>query len=146
MRDRPVILIGLVAFLGLITFPIWYNTAAGTDSAAPKLQKAAKGDACLYGTEYMRNNHMDVLVKWRDEVVRNGNRLVEIGGQPYEMSLTKTCLDCHTSKAEFCDQCHHYAGVAPYCWDCHVDPETAGKVTAQARSHTGPAVMEGGLD
>lgn len=122
MRDRPWILLGLAAFLGLITFPIWYNRAAGTTSAAPELQKAVKGDTCIYPTEYMRASHMDVLMRWRDEVVRNDKRLVKIGDKTYNMSLTSTCMDCHTSKADFCDKCHNYAGVKPYCWDCHVDP------------------------
>jgi hypothetical protein len=37
------------------------------------------------------------------------------------MSLSNTCLDCHSNKAEFCDRCHNYASVSPYCWDCHID-------------------------
>jgi hypothetical protein len=134
MRDRGLILIGLVVFLGLITFPIWYNNAAGTTSAAPVLQKAVKGDACVYPAEYMRANHMDVLIRWRDEVVRRGNRMVTVGGKTYEMSLSKTCLDCHTDKAEFCDKCHDYSAVTPYCWDCHVDRSLAPPVTASVRS------------
>jgi len=40
----------------------------------------------------------------------------------FDMSLSNTCLSCHTNKAEFCDKCHGYASVDPYCWDCHVDP------------------------
>ena len=27
------------------------------------------------------------------------------------MSLSNTCLDCHSNKAEFCDRCHNYASV-----------------------------------
>ena len=132
MRDRGLILIGLVVFLAIITFPIWYNSAAGTTSAAPDLQKAVKGDTCIYPTDYMRANHMDVLMEWRDEVVRNNNRTVTVGGQVYNMSLTNTCLDCHTSKQDFCDKCHDYTGVAPYCWDCHVDPALAQKTVANS--------------
>ena len=41
----------------------------------------------------------------------------------YEMSLQNTCMECHTSKKEFCDQCHDYMAVAPFCWDCHVAPK-----------------------
>ena len=122
MRDRPVIVAALAVFLFLITFPIWYNRAAGTASAAPELQKPVKGERCIYPTAYMRPSHMDVLMEWRDEVVRNNRRLVRIGGTTYNMSLTATCMDCHSSKADFCDRCHNYAGVQPYCWDCHVDP------------------------
>jgi hypothetical protein len=46
-------------------------------------------------------------------------------GKSYTMALTQTCLKCHASKADFCDRCHNYAGVAPYCWDCHIDPKLA---------------------
>ena len=122
MSDRGLIIIGLVVFLGLITFPIWYNSAAGTDSTAPELQKA-KGEACVYPTEYMRDNHMDVLMEWRDEVARNGNRVFTVGNKTYEMSLSKTCIGCHTDKAEFCDKCHDYSAIVPNCWTCHVIPE-----------------------
>ena len=31
------------------------------------------------------------------------------------------CLDCHSNTAEFCDRCHDYASVRPYCWHCHND-------------------------
>ncbi len=145
MRDRGLIIIGLVVFLGLITFPIWYNSAAGTDSTAPELAKA-EGEACIYPAEYMRNNHMDVLMDWRDEVVRNGNRVLKVGSKEYEMSLSHTCLGCHTDKAEFCDKCHDYASVTPYCWDCHVDPGAQGVMAAGLRTHSRPAAAEGGTD
>jgi hypothetical protein len=31
-------------------------------------------------------------------------------------------MACHTSKKEFCDRCHDYTSVTPYCWDCHLAP------------------------
>lgn len=133
MRDRGLVVAGLGVMLGLLTFPIWYNSAAGTSSAAPELQKPVKGDRCIYPTEYMRASHMEVLVGWRDEVVRNGKRLVTVDGRTYNMSLSGTCLDCHSDKAEFCDKCHNYAGVSPYCWDCHVDPSEVPKLTANGQ-------------
>ncbi len=132
MRDRGLILAGLAILIGLLTFPIWYNTAVGASSAPPDLQKPVKGDRCIYPTEFMRASHMDVLMEWRDQVVRNGNRLVTVGGRTYTMSLSGTCLDCHSDKARFCDKCHTYSGVSPYCWDCHVDPSLAPKAAAEA--------------
>ena len=42
-------------------------------------------------------------------------------GKEFEMSLSNTCIECHDNKAEFCDRCHNYASVRPYCWDCHID-------------------------
>jgi hypothetical protein len=44
-------------------------------------------------------------------------------GKQYNMSLTNECLRCHTDKAKFCDQCHNYMGVNPFCWDCHTYPK-----------------------
>lgn len=137
MRDRTLILIGLAVFIGLISFPAWYDSASGTSSAAPELQKAVKGTSCIYPTEYMRTSHMKVLLEWRDQVVRHGKRLVTIGGKTYKMSLTGTCLDCHASKKDFCDKCHEYADVNPYCWNCHVDPALANKTVARRREGTG---------
>jgi len=133
MRDRPWILLGLALFTALVTFPLWYNTVLGVEPKELELEKA-RGDACIYETAYMRERHMDVLMEWRDEVVRRGNRLVKIGGKTFEMSLTKTCLDCHRSKERFCDRCHDYAAVTPYCWDCHVAPEQGRVVAARART------------
>jgi hypothetical protein len=66
---------------------------------------------------------MDLLMTWRDDVVRRNVRTwTAPNGKAYTASLSGTCLRCHANKAEFCDRCHTYAGVTPYCWDCHVDP------------------------
>jgi hypothetical protein len=76
----------------------------------------------------MRADHMTLLNEWRDLVVRENQRTyTATDGTEYEMSLTKTCLDCHSNKEEFCDKCHTYADVSPYCWDCHVESMEAGK-------------------
>jgi hypothetical protein len=74
---------------------------------------------------YMKSWHMDLLNTWRDDVVREGKRIhvSRDYGTRYEMSLTKTCLGCHSNKKKFCDQCHDYIGVEPYCWDCHIERE-----------------------
>jgi hypothetical protein len=37
--------------------------------------------------------------------------------------LQNTCLNCHNNKSKFCDQCHNYAEVTPYCWECHIEPK-----------------------
>ncbi|HUL36575.1 MAG TPA: hypothetical protein VLW47_02740, partial [Thermodesulfobacteriota bacterium] len=41
----------------------------------------------------------------------------------YNISLSRTCMNCHKDKEEFCDQCHNYAGVTNKCWDCHIYPK-----------------------
>ncbi len=78
---------------------------------------------CVNTAEYMRTSHMDLLNDWRDKVVRENIRFTSINGKKTEMSLTKTCMSCHSNKEQFCDQCHNYLEVTPYCWDCHVEPK-----------------------
>ena len=126
MRDRPLILCGLVLFLVLITFPVWYNLAAGTSSRAPELKLPVEEKNCVAPVGYMRRSHMELLTTWRDQAVRQNVRTFKaFDGSTYPMSLTQTCMKCHASKADFCDRCHGYAGVTPYCWDCHIDPTLA---------------------
>jgi len=128
MHDGGKIIAGVVAFLGLATFPVWFTLAQGGDGGAPKLAKPVKGEHCVESTAFMRSHHMELLNEWRDSVVRDGKRLYVSHDFPndlHDMSLTKTCLDCHADKTQFCDQCHSYLSVSPYCWDCHVDPKSA---------------------
>lgn len=124
MRDRGIILGGLALFVVLITFPVWYNQASGTSAKGPEPKLPTREKHCVASVEYMRTSHMDLLASWREEVVRrSGRTFVAFDGTTYPMSLTQTCLKCHGSKADFCDRCHQYAGVTPYCWDCHIDPK-----------------------
>ena len=126
MYDKGKVVIGLCIFFVLVTFPLWYNHLKAAPAPEPKLVgKAAKaGQECVEAKAYMKTEHMLVLDIWRDTVVRNAKRVyVNESGKEFEMSLTNTCLDCHTEKAEFCDKCHDYASVTPYCWDCHIDPK-----------------------
>ncbi|MFB3826893.1 MAG: sulfate reduction electron transfer complex DsrMKJOP subunit DsrJ [Bryobacteraceae bacterium] len=122
MRDRGAIYLGLAVFLALVTFPMWYNPARGVTSRPPDLKLPANARQCVMPLDYMRGSHMQLLVNWRESVVRQGVRTFHApDGKSYEMSLTKTCLEaCHGDKTQFCDRCHTYAGVqGPYCWECH---------------------------
>lgn len=123
MRERGLILGGLLLLLLLLTFPAWYNRAAGTTARPPELKLPVNEKQCVAPVEYMRTRHMTLLIAWRDQVVREGRReFTAFNGKRYQISLTKTCMGCHISKADFCDKCHTYAGVKPVCWDCHIDP------------------------
>jgi hypothetical protein len=123
MSDKKLIITGLVIFIVIVTFPFWFNR--GKAAPAPKLElteraKAAK--VCVRSTDYMRAEHMQLLDLWRESVVRQAERIyVSPDGKEYTMSLSNTCLDCHSNKAEFCDRCHNYASVRPFCWDCHIE-------------------------
>lgn len=123
MKDKNKILAGLVIFIAVITFPFWFNM--GKAAPAPELELTAKAKAaktCVMPTEYMKAEHMQLLDVWRHNVVRNGERMfVNDEGKLFDMSLSNTCLDCHSNKEKFCDRCHDYASVQPYCWDCHID-------------------------
>lgn len=126
MRDRAAIVATLVLFLALVTAPVWYARAAGVTARGPELRLPEKEKACVMPVAYMRASHMDLLVAWRDDAVRRQDRThVSPDGRTFTKSLTGTCLRCHANKAEFCDRCHSYAGVTPYCWDCHVEPAPA---------------------
>jgi hypothetical protein len=122
MNDRSRILAGLGAFLVLVTYPIWHAVATAQDAQAPKLVKPAQATECVLETRLMRQSHMQLLVAWRDEVVRGDRRVyVAASGRHHDKNLTGTCLGCHADKAGFCDRCHQYVRVTPHCWECHVD-------------------------
>lgn len=127
MNDKKWIVLGLVIFLGLFTFPLWYNLLVrpGTAAPAPEVvltDKAKAAQQCVMPTEFMKTDHMQLLDEWRLKMVREGTgTFVNPEGKMFAASLSNTCLDCHSNKAEFCDRCHEYVSVAPYCWDCHID-------------------------
>ena len=93
---------------------------------------------CVADTAFMRSNHMTLLNDWRFEVVREGKRIYTSNNHKnFDMSLTKTCLNCHSNAAQFCDQCHSYIGVSPYCWDCHSEqlhPNEPGLISKKLES------------
>ena len=125
MRDQGLIYAGLLIFLGLVTFPFTYGLAGKKTSRGPVLTLPAQSRFCVASVEYMRHSHMKLLVRWRDDVVRNNVRTFTASdGKIYDQSLSRTCLSkCHTNNAEFCDRCHSYMGVQqPNCMNCHIDP------------------------
>ncbi len=128
MNDRNKIIAGLVIFFVLVTFPFWYNLGKAAPVPELKLSEKAKAaKVCVEPKEFMKSEHMQILDVWRDAVVRNADRLyLSSSGKEYNMSLStgeESCMGCHSNKAEFCDKCHNYASVDPYCWDCHIEPK-----------------------
>ena len=122
MYDGKYIIPGLIVFVVLMTFPIWKNM--GNAGAVPKPEKPEGVTKCVEPAQYMRTSHMKMLDDWRDEVLRDGDRKpIEIDGVKYEKSLMNGCMKCHTDKKKFCDECHTYTSVKPYCWDCHFLPK-----------------------
>lgn len=134
MYDVWKITIGLIIFIVLFTSPIWLNLFSASSKIKPELVYPKDSKQCIEDKDYMNHYHMDILNEWRDKVVRNNQRyLVKNGipitynGERLEMSLSLACMKCHGNKQQFCDQCHNYLGVKPYCWDCHVEPSRSGK-------------------
>jgi hypothetical protein len=128
MYNGGKIIIGLIIFIGLFGFPIFYNMGKTAQMPEPKLDtpviNALDEKRCVESKEYMRANHMQLLNNWRDSVLRDGNLVYESrSGKKYVMSLQNTCMHCHSNKKEFCDKCHTYTNVKPYCWTCHIPPK-----------------------
>ena len=128
MNDKKWIIAGLAVFCVIVILPFVINF--GKASPAPELELAAKAKAagyCVQPKDMMKTEHMQILDVWRNQVVRNGDRIyMNKDGKTFNMSLSsgdESCIGCHTNKAEFCDKCHTYASVRPYCWDCHNEPK-----------------------
>lgn len=145
LYHQNYIIPGLVAFLVIITFPMWSSIVTKKPNFDNPIA-AAEGEACVESAAFMRTNHMQMLNQWRDEVVREGNRVYRAGnGREWRKSLTGTCMECHgkaervegqwksTSAATYCIECHNYVGISNYCWDCHVDPVEVGQAVKEAR-------------
>jgi len=125
MYDGGKIITGLVIGVGLLLFPVFYN--AGKAAKAPErvlTEKAKAAQQCVEPLSFMKTEHMKLLDEWRQQVVRDDVRYyTSASGKVYYKGLQTTCMDCHSNKTKFCDQCHNYMGVAPYCWDCHIAPK-----------------------
>lgn len=117
MYNAKYIIAGIGLFLVLVFLPTLVNMGK-TFEVKPELPKDQK--ECIEDAQTMRDKHMQILNEWRNEAVRDGNRIyTNAKGKQYVKSLTNTCMGCHTDKEKFCDRCHLTVGVAPYCWDCH---------------------------
>ena len=128
MNDRWKIIAGLAVFLVLFTTPIWLNLATGRTPVGPDLELLTREtpgkERCVMSAKDMTAEHMDLLNRWREEVVRTNHRTYQTAdGRSFTKSLTNTCFDCHSNKDKFCDRCHSYMGVEPYCWSCHLEPK-----------------------
>lgn len=128
MYNKLSILSWIVVFIAIATLPFYYNTVKASSKLevsldTPVISKMSKKQCVLPAAE-MREKHMQLLDNWRDETVRDGkSELGVIDGVQYEKSLQKTCLKCHSNKQDFCDKCHEYVNVKPYCFNCHIAPE-----------------------
>jgi len=84
---------------------------------------SGQGENCVEDTDFMRRNHMELLLHQRDDTVLQGIRS--------KQHSLKECIDCHavhgedgrpvtvTSPQHFCRSCHDYAAVNIDCFQCH---------------------------
>ena len=125
--NKNMIITGLVIFVLAVLSPFWFNMITTTQAAPePELLGQAKtAKKCVLDKYEMRAHHMALLDEWRDSVVRKSDRkYTGTNGHTFGMSLStgkNSCLGCHEDKTKFCDKCHTYVSVDPYCWECHTD-------------------------
>lgn len=96
--------------------------------------EVARGEQCVEETDFMRKNHMNLLMHQRDKTVHAGIRT--------KKHSLKNCIDCHASvttnsvtgsNENFCQSCHSYAAVKIDCFECHATKPKATTVTAPRR-------------
>jgi len=128
MYDGGKVVVGIIILIALIAFPFLYNKGKAAKVPelkidTPEIQRLPEKErVCVEPREYMRKNHMKLLTDWRDQVVRQARRdYVGFTKKTYTMSLQNTCLECHSNYDNFCNRCHTYSGITPYCWSCHVN-------------------------
>ena len=122
MYDAGKILAGLAVFVVLVATPCWWNAVQGAGREPPAIEKPVAGTSCVLPADEMRREHMQLLIRWRDEVVRRDERVArDAAGRPVKKSLTESCLACHRGREKSCDRCHQWLDVQVYCWDCHSD-------------------------
>jgi hypothetical protein len=129
MYDENKIIPIIIVFVILVTFPLWYNLGKAAPQPDPKIDtpviQEMKEKKCIEPKAAMITTHMKILDEWRNDVVRGDyqRQLTTSDGRVFEKSLQNGCMKCHSNKTKFCDQCHNYMEVKPFCWDCHIAPK-----------------------
>jgi hypothetical protein len=130
--NKGWIFLGIVVFLAIALFPLYSNIGKVNAKVDPKVdtpaimkwEKRYGKKECVESKAFMRTEHMQLLNDWRDSVVRDDNRSYTSNAnhKRFDMSIQNGCMVCHSNKKKFCDECHNYMAVKPYCWDCHIAP------------------------
>lgn len=124
----------LAWILAVVVAAAAMSASAGSGTLAPHPPKG-KGEHCVADTDFMRRNHMNMLMRHRTEAVQLGVRV-----QQYDLNR---CVTCHAvdgpdgrpvafeSPQHFCRSCHSYAAVSIDCFECHASrSEVPGKGAA----------------
>ena len=88
MYNKGTIIPGLIIFVLFVTFPLWFN-AFSKASAVPKPELPPNGSKeCVEPLAAIRANHMVLLNEWRDDVLRNDDRVaITVDGKEYRKGL-----------------------------------------------------------
>ena len=111
--------------LGWLCAALGVALLAGTISASAHDEHGHKviakaGTTCVRDDEFMRRNHMKILMHQRDLTMHKGIRTTK--------DSLVDCIECHvnpktnsvaSSKEDFCMGCHSYAAVKLDCFECH---------------------------
>ena len=124
IMHRPTLLAVIIIAVCII------SVSAFAGAPKPDIPKG-KGDQCVEDTDFMRKNHMEILLHQRDETMHRGVRT--------KKHALKECIECHAvydtsgqpishlDSKHFCVQCHEYASVSIDCFDCHTSKPGAKK-------------------
>jgi len=122
IRKRKSCLAIVVALLTVVGFA---SSAPASEAKKPErigpTVKIHRGEKCVEDTEFMRRNHMKVILHQRDETMHQGIRTTK--------HSLKNCVDCHADpktnsvldQEGFCSSCHEFASVKIDCFSCHTD-------------------------
>ncbi len=127
----------LARILALLAIVVAVATGAGRamagETPVPHPPKG-QGEHCVADTDFMRRNHMTMLLHERTETVREGVR-----GEKFSLA---GCVSCHAVKGDdskpvafsdnrhFCRTCHSYAAVKIDCFECHASRPDERKKSA----------------
>lgn len=127
------IALGLTCLAGLAAVSAAGEEESETSRVArPEIPKG-QGDSCVEDTDFMRRNHMTLLMHQRDDTVLQGIR--------EKKHSLKECVNCHAvtgpdamavtaaSPKHFCRSCHDYAAVKIDCFECHASRPLPGTLS-----------------
>lgn len=121
-KFRHIIFGGIVAVAAGLLAATAVNAADNAGAMSKRIGptvKTYRGDKCVEDTEFMRRNHMKLILHQRDETMHKGIRT--------EKYSLKNCVNCHADpktnsvlgKDGFCESCHVFASVSIDCFSCH---------------------------
>lgn len=125
MTSRLIKTLCFIATLAAATLlQVTLSMAEGDSRASgPRIELPTDAEKCIRPTDYMRRNHMNLLLHKRDATMRQGIRKKDASLQG--------CVDCHSKNddkgvaipvnadGQFCSTCHEYAAVKLDCFECH---------------------------